>query len=562
MPGQTLQFSATLNGASLSASKWLVNDVAGGTPVTGTISSGGLYTAPGTALSTTVAIRVADTSGAAQSSAAQVSLFNPNSPRPGTVSSTANPLVALYTLPAPEGASVQVNFGTTTNYGLTTWFQPAPNVGGDVGIFVAGMRAGTTYHMQAAMHLPDGTLVRDADRTLTTGPIAADALPNITVQQTLGLTPAAGVEMLDLFQFETTNQLTSVVTDLDGNVIWYYPTQPFPPFPIKPLPNGHILIVVNNEVREVDLAGNLIYGLPMAQVQSRLNALGLSLPTLSSFHHDVLKLANGHFLVLANATRTDLPGLDSVTGDILIDWDPQNGPIWTWNSFDHIPLTHAPQGTFDWTHGNALVYSPDDGNLLFSMRNQNWIIKINYADGGGDGSILWRLGADGDFSLPPGVSSIEWNSGQHYPVLLGPSTSGIYPLLFFNNGLMRSDNAANPPCGTPPGIACFSSVPTFQLNEFDKTVQILSELNLSPAYSICCGSVGPLANGDLEFDIAADQATPFVSTIHEVASEQNPQLVWQMTITNQLAYRGFRIPSLYPGVIWSKAAMDAANASH
>jgi hypothetical protein len=32
-----------------------------------------------------------------------------------------------------------------------------------------------------------------------------------------------------------------------------------------------------------------------------------------------------------------------------------------------------------------------------------------------------------------------------------------------------------------------------------------------------------------------------------------------MNITGQLAYRGFRIPSLYPGVEWTQAAIAAAN---
>ena len=43
---------------------------------------------------------------------------------------------------------------------------------------------------------------------------------------------------------------------------------------------------------------------------------------------------------------------------------------------------------------------------------------------------------------------------------------------------------------------------------------------------------------------------PGVSYMQEVTQEQNPQLLWQMNIAGQLAYRGFRIPSLYPGVQW------------
>jgi hypothetical protein len=59
-----------------------------------------------------------------------------------------------------------------------------------------------------------------------------------------------------------------------------------------------------------------------------------------------------------------------------------------------------------------------------------------------------------------------------------------------------------------------------------------------------------LPDGNLEYDVAFDEHTPGVSYIQEVTQEQNPQLLWQMNIAGQLAYRGFRIPSLYPGVQW------------
>jgi arylsulfate sulfotransferase len=563
MPGQTLQFSASKSGANISSGSWMVNSVAGGSAATGTITSTGLYTAPAAATPTSVQITVAGASPASPSAPAQISFFNTTNFNAGAVAGTANPLVALYTFTAPQGATVHVKFGTTTAYGLTTSTQPAPLGGGDVGIQIAGMRAATTYHMQAIIHLSTGALVTDADKTFTTGTIPADVLPNITVQQPAGTSPASGVEMLNLFSLTPTNLQTAVVTDLAGNIIWYYPNQPNSAFPLKPLPNGNMLIGTTSELREIDLAGNTLFALPIAEVQGRLAAIGLSVPPLVSIHHDMLKLPNGHYLFLANFNETvpDQPAPGTVLGDVIVDWDPQQGPVWTWNTFDHLSLSHAPEGTADWTHANALVYSPDDGNLILSMRNQNWIIKINYDDGTGDGSVLWRLGPGGDFTLPAGFGPIEWNYGQHYPVFLGPNTTGIFPLMFFNNGTVRYVDAANTVCGNPGVPACYSSVPVFQLNEYDKTVQVLSEINLSPAYSVCCGSAGVLANGDIEYDIAANIATPMTSTIQEVTSAQNPQPVWQMTIKGILAYRGFRIPSLYPGVVWTQSALATAQAA-
>lgn len=43
----------------------------------------------------------------------------------GTVASTGNPQVALYTMTLPFPGSVTINFGTDTTYGRQTWTQSA-----------------------------------------------------------------------------------------------------------------------------------------------------------------------------------------------------------------------------------------------------------------------------------------------------------------------------------------------------------------------------------------------------------------------------------------------------
>jgi hypothetical protein len=563
-PGQAIQLNATANGLPLTNPVWLVDGALGGTLVTGTITNQGLYTAPtGSMPIAAPQVTVRDSGGGRQSAPVPISIFEPDHFKPGTIYPSNNPLVALYSLTVPAAASVQIQFGTTTNYGLTTWEQQSPEGGGGVDIFVAGMHANTTYHMQAIVHLSNGRSVVDADHVFTTGPLPAGTLPNLAVQQTPGMAPAPGVELLCLLEGTSQTQLTAVVTDLAGNVIWYYGIEPLEPFPMKLLPNGDVLLVAaGGPAEEIDLGGNIHWQISLSDVQQGLTAAGLSFPPIQSLHHDILKLPNGHFILLVNYNQTpaDQPGIGTVTGDALIDWDPHRGPLWTWSTFDHIPLSHAPNGTADWTHSNAVVYSPDDGNLILSMRNQNWIVKINYANGVGDGKILWHLGPDGDFNLLAGQAPMEWNYGQHYPVLIGPNSAGIFPLLFFNNGNNRLD-ANNVPCGTPGAASCYSSVPLFQLNEFANTAQVLWEHNLSPSFSSCCGSVNVPTNGDLEYDLAADGHTPNDSYIQEVTQEQNPQLVWQMAIIGQLAYRGFRIPSLYPGVEWTQTAIAAANAN-
>ena len=67
-------------------------------------------------------------------------------------------------------------------------------------------------------------------------------------------------------------------------------------------------------------------------------------------------------------------------------WTPAVSPRWA-------------KGPSDWTHANAIAWSPADGNLLVSMRAQDWVIKIDYANGTGDGHVIWRLGEGGDFTI-------------------------------------------------------------------------------------------------------------------------------------------------------------------
>jgi hypothetical protein len=563
LPGEKSQFQAITNTPNATQYLWQVNGVIGGSASTGTITPGGLYTAPSTATTQPIQVSVQK-----QHSVATVSIFDPSHTSQGNIAATQNPLVAAYTSPVPLGASVQVQFGTDNTYGLSTSTVAAPPGGGKVTVLVGGMLASTTYHMQAVVKMADGSNYMDGDHTFATGAIPADRLPNISTLLTGVGTPSPGIELLSLQPFNPKgggNPLLAVATDLAGNVIWYYDLPAnTAPFPIKPLPNGHMLVLAApfegqtggaNDLREIDLAGNIIHQVTIDEINKSLAKTGASFQ-LGQLSHDVVALPNGHLILLADYTKTinnvsGIPAGTAVLGDVLIDWDLEKGAaVWTWSSFDHLDLTRAPYGISDWTHGNAVIYSPDDGNLILSLRNQNWVLKINYSDGTGDGSILWRLGPGGDFTLPSLGAPTEWNYGQHYPTIQSPNSSGIFSLMLFNNGNNRLVDSNNDVCGSSGATGCYSSVPIFQLDEYTKTASVLWEDNLSPAYSVCCGDALILPSGSVEFDIAYDVNNPNVSSIEEVIPTQSPELIWRMNIQGLLAYRGFRIPSLYPGQVW------------
>jgi hypothetical protein len=418
------------------------------------------------------------------------------------------------------------------------------------------MRAHTTYHMRATVQFPEGLQYLDADHAFTTGGLPPEREPRVTVRRPGSLAPSPGVELLDLISFS--DQVTAAVLDLEGNLIWFYDLGPEPasgfPFPIKLLANGNMLMVVGfgpvdrhppDRVREIDLAGYTISEFSVLELNRWLADAGFQLVVLD-LHHDILPLPNGHLILLGNETR--LVGHSLVLGDALVDLDQNRRPVWVWSTFDHLDVNRHPYGLPDWTHSNAVIYSPDDGNLILSIRNQHWVIKIDYQDGRGRGDILWRLGPGGDFTLEGGGPR-DWNYAQHYPVLISPRSAGVFPLMLYDNGNGRILDRYDMPCEPRAPTPCYSRAVTFQLDETSRRVRILWQDRLS-YYSVCCGRIGVLPNQDVEFDIPFASGNPLISTVQEVTQEQNPQLVWQLDIFNQLAYRAFRIPSLYPGVQW------------
>ena len=232
----------------------------------------------------------------------------------------------------------------------------------------------------------------------------------------------------------------------------------------------------------------------------------------------------------------------------MIDIDLNGNVVWAWSAFDHLDVNRHLFGLPDWTHSNALVYTPNDGNLLLSMRNQSWVLKLDYENGLGSGNVLWRLGNGGDLSLAGGDPG-QWFYGQHFPDALkinGPQMT----LAVFDDGNQRVLNDNGVLCGTPNYASCYSRATVYQIDESTKTVSLGWDF-LNSLFTPWGGSIGQLANGNIEFDMPQPfPQDPAASLVQEVTQTTNPTLVWQMTISGSNAYRAYRIPSLYPGVTW------------
>jgi hypothetical protein len=220
--------------------------------------------------------------------------------------------------------------------------------------------------------------------------------------------------------------------------------------------------------------------------------------------------------------------------------------VWFWNGFDHLDVTRKAildekcvglqfgcppvmlaEEANDWMHSNAIAYSPADGSFILSMRHQDWVIKIDYADGAGTGDVIWRLGLEGDFTI---ISSDQypWQSHQHDPNYVADNQ-----IVLYDNGNTR--------CASNPAL-CYSRGQVYTLDETTMTASLDINANLGN-YSLAVGSAQPLMCGTFHFDSGV-QITPraLFATSDELLPDGS--ITYSLKIRS-LVYRSFRMINLY-----------------
>jgi hypothetical protein len=462
-----------------------------------------------------------------------------------TVIATSHPLVLLYSAPpCEEGSRMKVRFqgpdGSTQD---TPYRECSPDQ--DMNFYLAGMRASSTYYI---FHVVDsgGSYESGPIITATTGPLNAD----VPEAAPLRAPPAVTDEPVVLHENVFASQ---IATDLAGNVIWFYPGVPLS-FMTRPAGGGTFFGIMQDPsgdpwrqiVREFALTGLTVRETNAGRVNEQLKAAGKR--PINSFHHEALRLPDGNIAVLAGVeqllTGVQGAGAVDVLADMVIVLDPDLNVVWTWDAFDHLdprrlatleeqcvpnvcpPLTLARTAN-DWTHGNAIEAAPD-GNLLVSLRNQDWVVKIQYDSGDGDGALLWRLGPGGDFKLTPADPGL-WFSHQHDPRYEPFRTDR---LMILDNGNVRrdTDNKAN------------SRGQVYQIDEAAKTATLALNVDLG-LYSLALGSAEKLRNGNYWFDVGFLPDASGVSTQTDASGKE----VYSLR-TAAPVYRSYRLADMYSPV--------------
>lgn len=493
------------------------------------------------------------------------------------ISATAHPLVALYSIPPCGAAAVRVRFaaGSAPAGGLQTPAAACSPVA-STNVYLVGMRPSTTYAIQYSV--TDGTTTRlgPIDHW-TSGAIPASVtIPAVTapVAPTADSDTATGiVYQAPLALGDDTTLAQLYATDLAGNVLWYLPySSNIAAGVARPLPGGDTLALVDGPgeglVRILDPVGNPVRETSLGRLNDGLVALaartGQPLPPLRALHHEANLLPNGHIVVLGFTERLFPPGTQGSTsglpvdlvGDAIVDLDPDLQVAWAWDAFAHLdpgrgailgedcvppgcatPLQYADQagGTArDWLHSNAVSYSPTDGNLLLSIRHQDWILKIDYRDARGNGDILWRLGAGGDFALanPPAGDPFPWFSHQH-----GVELTADGRLLTFDDGDTRCNGQ---------GPECHSRGQVYQLDEANRRATLLADADMGNN-SAALGWAQFLPNGNLSF-VSGFQQEP--APAFGQVEEFDPSGVARLSVVESRPaqlYRAYRLTTMYDG---------------
>jgi len=352
-----------------------------------------------------------------------------------------------------------------------------------------------------------------------------------------------------------------LATDLAGRVVWYYDDLSQSGFTNtyaadSLVPGGTVLVLggdryaprsgAQNVLREIDLAGNAVRETNIDAVNAQLAALGYK--PLLGFTHDAQRLPNGGTAVIGITERTvTIKGHPTnYAGMTIVVLDDNFQVAWAWDAFDHLDVNRGPilgeilnRGdtnpisvavpklpAVDWLHVNAVSWSPADGNLVLSIRNQSWVIKIDYRNGGGDGHVVWRLGKDGDFT----VSSTDpspWFSQQHNAHYIDDST-----LILFDNGDTRQASHPN----------ADSRGQVWTLDEQTMTATLVVNVDLGN-YSFALGAAQRLSNGNYCFTSGVP-APNFNGQSIEVRPDGTKVYVLEI---NRSFYRSFRVRTLYEG---------------
>ncbi|MEP6537137.1 MAG: aryl-sulfate sulfotransferase [Bryobacteraceae bacterium] len=483
------------------------------------------------------------------------------------VTPSSHPLIALLSAPAcPAGSQFRVAFRPEGEESISRTPMQACNPAMSNNVWIAGMRADTEYRLRPEV-VSGSKVTEGGSLPFRTGLLDGSLAP-VTV--TVPYAGESGVTdpILIYSAISLDGGKKPFATDLKGRVVWYLPSAELI---TRVLPGGHFLALgegmnsVNRTrdeqlLREWDVAGNIVRETNAGRVGEQLESHGIhsdckpgGKECLSGFHHEALRLPNGHTLVIAGLERMMPAGTQGATepvdvlGDLIIDLDEDFQVTAVWNEFEHLdlkrlsmfkarcktgqggcpPVLLAPEAN-GWTHSNSLNYIPSTGDFLVSIPEQDWVVKVDWKNGKGSGKILWRLGNGGDFN----VKSDDPNPWFSYAHDVGFEPAGSNVLTVLDNA--NASQKKNPKTQ--------SRMQVWHLDEEKLTAALVYNANIG-GFSVCCGSAQALKNGGY----SAVAGWVDFNSPHGLAVEtdKNGKVVFAVEAEGAIVYRSHRVADMY-----------------
>lgn len=212
----------------------------------------------------------------------------------------------------------------------------------------------------------------------------------------------SAIKFKDCFVF---SDATHTLYDMKGKPVWYLPAfrENQVVRDLRLTPQGTITLLINEEAYEVNYAGEVIWRGPQ---KGRVSG-----DSSEHFHHELVKLPNGHHMVLgdehiywkdkpkflADSTRVKDPvkraRQDSLAEHAktqfgtIIEYDEKDSIVWSWKSSDYFMSSDLRYFTppirmhaID-VHENSFYFDRKNSVVYLSFKNISRILKIRYPSG-------------------------------------------------------------------------------------------------------------------------------------------------------------------------------------
>jgi arylsulfate sulfotransferase len=179
-----------------------------------------------------------------------------------------------------------------------------------------------------------------------------------------------------------------------GEIVWYHLYDTIVRRAFTWTDHQSILSIYDSaQIVEIDLLGNRILDLKLEQLKVD-----------NKLHHEILYNSKQQIVALTlDSAEVDLQKFggkkkQNLRADGIIVLNNKGEKIWDWNLLQKTNPLAFDIGPFNlkesWGHANSFAIA-DDGNYVVSFRDFSQVWKINSIDG----SIMWKLGKNGDFEI-------------------------------------------------------------------------------------------------------------------------------------------------------------------